>query len=177
MDKNTFIGPVVSKRARDTLLSQIQRGIDEGAHLILDGRGVIVPGYENGFFLGPCIFEDAKPGHYIYDEEVFGPVVCLDRTNSLDHAITIINQNPKGNAVSIFTEMGEEARQFRSQVRCGNIGINVGVVAPLAWFPFAGAKASFFGTLRAQGREAVEFFTQARCIIERFHGKKTVEWD
>lgn len=177
MDKETFIGPVVSQKALNRLLAQIQTGIDEGAKLILDGRGVKVPGYEKGFFLGPCVFENAKPGMEIYDEEAFGPVNCLDRVDSLEDAIKIINANPKGNAVTIYTESGEEARHFRYNIGCGNIGINIGVVAPIGWMPFAGAKDSFFGTLRAQGREVVQFFTQARCVIERFHGSTKIEWD
>jgi malonate-semialdehyde dehydrogenase (acetylating)/methylmalonate-semialdehyde dehydrogenase len=85
--------------------------------------------------------------------------------------------NPKGNAVTIYTESGEEARNFRYNINCGNIGINIGIVAPVAWFPFAGAKDSFIGTLRGQGKEAIQFFTQARCIIERFHGSQKIEWD
>ena len=113
----------------------------------------------------------------IYDEEVFGPVACLDRQDTLVKAIEIINQNPKGNAVTIYTESGEEARFFRSEVFNIQVGVNIGVVAPLAWFPFAGAKDSFFGTLRAQGREVIQFFTQERVIIERFHGSTRIEWD
>lgn len=177
MDKSTDIGPVVSKRALDKLLSQLQEGIEEGGKLILDGRNVKVEGYENGYYLGPCVFENTKPGMKIYDDEVFGPVNCLDRVDTLDEAIKIINENPKGNAVTIYTESGEEARHFRHEVNVGNIGINIGVVAPIAWFPFSGAKDSFFGTLRAQGKEAVQFFTQARCMIERFHGSTKIEWD
>jgi malonate-semialdehyde dehydrogenase (acetylating)/methylmalonate-semialdehyde dehydrogenase len=177
MDKETFMGPVVSKKSLNKLLDQIQNGIDEGASLFLDGRKIKVPGYENGFFLGPCLFENAKPGMKIYDEEVFGPVACLDRVDSLDEAIKIINQNPKGNAVTIYTESGEEARHFRTEINNIQVGINIGVVAPLAWFPFAGARDSFFGTLRAQGYEALKFFTQERVIIERFHGSTKIEWD
>jgi len=177
MDKTTFMGPVVSKKALEKLLDQIQGGLDEGATLILDGRGIKIKGYDNGYFLGPCIFENAKPGMNVYDEEIFGPVVCLDRVDTLDEAIKIINKNPKGNAVTIYTESGEEARHLRYNIQCGNIGINIGIVAPVAWFPFAGAKDSFFGTLRAQGREAVQFFTQARCIVEKFHGSTKIEWD
>jgi malonate-semialdehyde dehydrogenase (acetylating)/methylmalonate-semialdehyde dehydrogenase len=113
-----------------------------------------------------------------YDEEIFGPVVIFDRVDTLNQAIKIINDNPKGNAVTIYTESGEEARLFRYNINCGNIGINIGVVAPIAWFPFAGAKESFFGTLRAQGREVVQFFTQSRVVIERFHGNmKEIPWD
>jgi malonate-semialdehyde dehydrogenase (acetylating)/methylmalonate-semialdehyde dehydrogenase len=177
MDKETFMGPVISKKSLEKLHNQIQNGIDEGATLFLDGRGIQVEGYKNGYFLGPCLFENAKPGMKIYDEEVFGPVACLDRVNSLEEAITIINQNPKGNAVTIYTESGEEARFFRSEVFNIQLGINIGVVAPLAWFPFAGAKDSFFGTLRAQGYEVLKFFTQERVVIERFHGSTKIEWD
>ena len=177
MDKETFMGPIISKKSLDKLLDQIQNGIDEGATLILDGRGIQVQGYEKGHFLGPCLFENAKPGMKIYDEEIFGPAACLDRVDSLEEAVRIINQNPKGNAVTIYTESGEEARFFQREVHNIQIGINIGVVAPLAWFPFAGAKDSFFGTLRAQGYEGVKFFTQERVIIERFHGSTKIEWD
>ena len=177
MDRDTFMGPVVSKKSLNKLHDQIQNGIDEGASLILDGRGIQVQEYEKGYFLGPTLFENAKPGMKVYDEEVFGPVACLDRVDTLYEAIKIINQNPKGNAVTIYTESGEEARFFRSEIYNIQVGINIGVVAPLAWFPFAGAKDSFFGTLRAQGREALKFFTQERVIIERFHGSTRIEWD
>jgi malonate-semialdehyde dehydrogenase (acetylating)/methylmalonate-semialdehyde dehydrogenase len=177
MDRDTFMGPVISKKSLNKLRDQIQNGIDEGASLLLDGRGIKVQGYEKGYFLGPCLFENAKPGMKIYDEEVFGPVACLDRVDTLEEAVKIINQNPKGNAVTIYTESGEEARFFRSEVYNIQVGINIGVVAPLAWFPFAGAKDSFFGTLRAQGREVLKFFTQERVIIERFHGSTKIEWD
>ena len=177
MDKETFMGPVISKKSLNKLHSQIQNGIDEGATIILDGRGVKVDGYEKGYFLGPCLFENAQPGMKIYDEEVFGPVACIDRVDDLEEAIKIINQNPKGNAVTIYTESGEEARFFRTEIFNLQLGINIGVVAPLAWFPFAGAKDSFFGTLRAQGYEALKFFTQERVIIEKFHGSTKIEWD
>jgi malonate-semialdehyde dehydrogenase (acetylating)/methylmalonate-semialdehyde dehydrogenase len=177
LDRETFMGPVISKKSLNKLHEQIQNGIDEGATLILDGRGVKINGYEKGYFLGPCLFENAKPGMKIYDEEVFGPVACLDRVDNLEEAIKIINQNPKGNAVTIYTESGEEARYFRSEIFNIQIGINIGVVAPLAWFPFAGAKDSFFGTLRAQGYECLKFFTQERVIIEKFHGSTEIEWD
>lgn len=177
MDKETFMGPVVSRKSLNKLLGQIQDGIDEGATLFLDRRNIRVEGYEKGYFLGPCLFENAQPGMKIYDEEVFGPVACLARADNLDEAIKIINQNPKGNAVTIYTESGEEARYFRSEVNNIQLGINIGVVAPLAWFPFAGAKSSFFGTLRAQGYEVVKFFTQERVIIEKFHGSTKIEWD
>jgi malonate-semialdehyde dehydrogenase (acetylating)/methylmalonate-semialdehyde dehydrogenase len=177
LEKDTFMGPVVSKASLEKLTKDVEKGIAEGASLILDGRGVKVPGYEKGYFLGPCIFENVKPNMYIYQEEMFGPIVVLDRKKTLEEAIQAINDDPRGNAGTIYTESGEAARQYRMGVECGNIGINIGVVAPLSYFPFAGAKNSFFGTLRAQGREAVHFFTQARVIIERFHGSTKIEWD
>lgn len=177
MEPETFMGPVISHKSLAKIKEQIQRGLDEGAKLILDGRDIVIPGFEKGSFLGPCIMEGAKPGDYIYDEEVFGPFVCLDSVKTLDEAISIINKNPKGNAVTIYTENGESARHFRRNILCGNIGINIGVVAPIAWFPFAGAKDSFIGTLRGQGREVVQFFTQQRVIIERFHGSTKIEWE
>ncbi|NVM45563.1 MAG: CoA-acylating methylmalonate-semialdehyde dehydrogenase [Candidatus Lokiarchaeota archaeon] len=176
MDKDSFMGPVISKKSLNNLKEQIENGIEGGAKLILDGRDIRVPGYEKGYFLGPCVFEKAKPGMKLYDEEVFGPVACLDRVDSLEEAIKIINDNPKGNAVTIYTESGEEARKFRGEIHSIQTGINIGVVAPLAWFPFAGAKDSFFGTLRAQGYEVIKFFTQERVIIERFHGSG-IPWD
>jgi malonate-semialdehyde dehydrogenase (acetylating) / methylmalonate-semialdehyde dehydrogenase len=177
MDKDSFMGPVVSKKALQMLLDAVQKGLDEGGKLLLDGRDIKVPGGENGYFIGPCILEGLKPGHWLYDEEAFGPVLCLDVVENLDDAIEIINANPKGNAVTIYTESGENARHFRHEINCGQIGINIGVVAPIAWFPFAGAKDSFYGQNRAQGKEVIRFFTQERVVIERFHGSTKIEWD
>jgi len=177
MDKSVFLGPVISKKSLDKLCGDIAKGIQEGAKLVLDGRGVKVTGYEKGYFLGPTIFENSSPGMYIWEEEIFGPVVLLHHVTTLDEAINIINRDPRGNAVTIYTESGKNARHFRQNVECGNIGINIGVVAPMAWFPFAGAKNSFFGDLRAQGFEALKFFTEEKVIIERFHGGTKIEWD
>ncbi|HME52150.1 MAG TPA: CoA-acylating methylmalonate-semialdehyde dehydrogenase [Candidatus Lokiarchaeia archaeon] len=178
VDKTSFMGPIVARKNLDKLNGQIQQGIDDGASLVLDGREISVPGYENGYFLGPCIFENVQPGNSLLANEVFGPVACLYRVDTLDEAIAMINADFRGNATTIYTESGENARHFRHDVQAGNVGINIGIVAPLAWFPFAGAKESFFGTLRAQGREAVEFFTQAHVIIERFHGTGGAKfWD
>jgi malonate-semialdehyde dehydrogenase (acetylating)/methylmalonate-semialdehyde dehydrogenase len=177
IDKASFMGPVSAKKNLDKLLQQIQNGIKDGATLVVDGRAIKVPGFEKGFFLGPCVFENVKPGNYLLKEELFGPVASLHRVDKLDEAIAMLNADPRGNATTIYTESGENARHFRHDVQAGNVGINIGVVAPLSWFPFAGAKESFFGTLRAQGREAVEFFTQAHVVIERFHGSTRIEWD
>ena len=177
MEKDSFMGPLVSKKALDKVVNDIKRGVEEGAKLILDGRKIKIAGYEKGYFLGPCIFEGTNPGMYIYKEEVFGPVAHLMHLHTLDEAIKLINNDPRGNATTIYTESGESARSFRKNVHAGNIGINLGIVAPLSYFPFAGTKESFFGTLRAQGREALEFFTQSHVVIERFHGSTKIEWD
>ncbi|MHA1720109.1 MAG: CoA-acylating methylmalonate-semialdehyde dehydrogenase [Promethearchaeota archaeon] len=177
LDKDSFMGPVISKKSLENLKSIINQGLKEGGKLVLDGRDIKIKNYPNGYFLGPCIMEGLKPGNKMYDEEVFGPVVCLDRVDTLNDAIKIINANPKGNAVSIYTESGENARYFRHEINCGQIGINIGIVAPVAWFSFTGNKESFFGQNRGQGLEAINFFTQDRVIIERFHGSRKIEWD
>jgi malonate-semialdehyde dehydrogenase (acetylating)/methylmalonate-semialdehyde dehydrogenase len=177
MDKENSMGPIVSKKALATILKQIQDGIDEGAELILDGRDLKIDGYPNGYWLGPCVYEKAKPGMNVYDDEIFGPVVCLDRVDTLTEAIEISNAHPMGNAITIYTENGSEAREFRYNSNAGQIGINIGIVAPIAWFPFAGAKNSFFGSLRAQGPEVIKFYTKEVVVIEKFHGTTEIPWD
>lgn len=177
MDKENAMGPVVSKKALATLLKQIQDGVDEGAELILDGRDLKVDGYPNGYWLGPCVFEKARPGMNVYDDEIFGPVVCLDRVDTLVEATEISNAHPMGNAITIYTENGQEAREFRYNTNAGQVGINIGIVAPIAWFPFAGAKDSFFGSLRAQGPEVIKFYTNEIVVIEKFHGSTEIPWD
>eukprot|EP01106_Pelomyxa_sp_JSP_P000630 TRINITY_DN1094_c0_g1_i3.p2 TRINITY_DN1094_c0_g1~~TRINITY_DN1094_c0_g1_i3.p2 ORF type:complete len:519 (-),score=220.20 TRINITY_DN1094_c0_g1_i3:81-1577(-) len=176
-DDKAFMGPVVTKRALAGLHAQIEEGLREGAHLLLDGRGVTVPGFPKGYWLGATVFEGAKPGMKCYEEEIFGPVCRVDHIATLDEAIARINAHPKGNAATIYTENGAEARKFRHECAPGMVGINIGLVAPIAWFPFSGAKDSFIGTLRAQGRECFEFFTQEHVVVERFHGHGKIEWD
>lgn len=176
-DEKAFMGPLVSKKALTEIERQIQEGVTEGAHLLLDGRGYKVPAFPKGYWIGPTVFEGAMPGMKCYDEEIFGPVCRVDHIPTLDAAIKRINEHPKGNATTIYTENGAEARKFRHECSPGQIGINIGLVAPIAWFPFAGAKDSFFGILRGQGRECFMFFTQEHVVIERFHGHGKIEWD
>jgi malonate-semialdehyde dehydrogenase (acetylating)/methylmalonate-semialdehyde dehydrogenase len=168
LEKGIDMGPVISKEALSKLHNDIQKAIDEGARLILDGREVEVEGYPKGYFLGSTIFEDAEPGMDIFDEEVFGPVVCLKKVKDLNEAINLANSSRFGNAVSIYTENGKWAREFQSRIECGNIGINVGVVAPMAFYPFAGMKDSFFGDLHGQGQDAIDFFTHKKVVISRW---------
>jgi len=168
LEKGIDMGPVISREALNKLCNDIQKGVSGGAKLILDGRGIKVEGYPKGYFLGPSIFEDAEPGMHIFDEEIFGPVVCLKKVKNLDEAINLANSSRFGNAVTIYTESGRWAREFQSRIECGNVGINVGVVAPMAFYPFAGMKDSFFGDLHGQGQDAVDFFTHKKVVVSRW---------
>ena len=168
LEKGIDMGPVISKKALRKLHQDIEIGIKEGAKLILDGREIKVKNYPNGYFLGPTIFEDAEPGMHIFDEEVFGPIICIKKVNDLDKAIGIVNSSRFGNAVTIYTKNGNWAREFQYRVDCGNVGINVGVVAPMAFYPFAGMKDSFFGDLHGQAQDAIDFFTHKKIVISRW---------
>lgn len=168
LDEGTEMGPLISRRHLERVVGYVERGEAEGAKLLLDGRGVKVKDYPKGNFLGPTVFDAVDPTMAIAREEIFGPVVSILRAGDLDEAIDMINSSPFGNAASLYTSSGRAAREFRYRVRCGNIGINVGVAAPMAYFPFGGQKASFFGTLHAQGRDAVDFFTDEKVVISRW---------
>lgn len=168
LDAGVDMGPVISDRARQRILAAIDQGVQEGATLLLDGRNVRVPDYPHGYFVGPTIFDNVSPEMRLAQEEIFGPVVGVIPVQTLDEAIQLINRSPYGNAASIFTSQGRAARQFRYSVECGNIGVNIGVAAPMAYFPFGGYKQSFFGTLHGQGRDAIEFFTERKVVITRW---------
>jgi malonate-semialdehyde dehydrogenase (acetylating)/methylmalonate-semialdehyde dehydrogenase len=155
LDESSQMGPVISAAAKQKVLGYIQKGVDEGAKLLLDGRNIKVPGYEKGHFIGPTVFDDVTPDMAIAKEEIFGPVVCFHRMKNLDEAIEFIHTSPFGNASSIYTQNGRAARDFRYKTQCGNIGINVGIAAAMAYFPFAGYKESFFGDLHGQGKDAI----------------------
>jgi malonate-semialdehyde dehydrogenase (acetylating)/methylmalonate-semialdehyde dehydrogenase len=168
LDSNVDLGPVVSAAARDRITAAIAGGIEEGAVAVLDGRDVAVPERPKGYFVGPTLLDDVRPEMRLYREEIFGPVVSMSPVSSLDEAIAQINAAEYGNAASIFTESGAAARKFRYEVETGNIGINVGVAAPVSAFPFSGAKRSFFGSLHPQGKDAVRFFTESKVVITRW---------
>lgn len=168
LDEGVHMGPLATKAGLERVLKYIELGIKEGAKLILDGRKVKVPDYPKGFFLGPSIFDEVTPDMTIAKEEIFGPVMSIIHVKDLDEAIDIIHRNPHGNASSIFTSSGKWAREYQYRVRAGNIGINIGVVAPIASFPFSGTKDSFFGDLHGQGRDAVDFFTENKVVITRW---------
>ena len=169
LDESIQVGPMQSVDGKERALKYIQRGIEEGAKLRLDGRELSIVGdYPDTYFLNPTIFEGVTPDMTIAREEIFGPVMSIIRADDFDEAIEMIHDNPYGNAASIFTSSGKLAREFQYRVECGNIGINIGIVAPMAFFPFSGMKDSFFGVLHGQGRDAVRFFTESKVIIQRW---------
>jgi malonate-semialdehyde dehydrogenase (acetylating)/methylmalonate-semialdehyde dehydrogenase len=169
LDEGVQMGPLRTPDKKERVLEYIEKGISEGAELILDGRDFkIIGDHPLDCFLGPSIFENVKPEMVIGSEEIFGPVMSVMRASDLDEAIEIVNGNPFGNAAMLFTSNGKAARQFRYEVLGGNIGINIGIAAPMAFFPFSGMKESFFGDLHGQGRDAVNFFTEDKVIIERW---------
>jgi len=168
LDETVQMGPVISRQHKERVLGYIEQGLQEGAKLLLDGRGIEVEGCRNGYFVGPTVLDEVRPEMTIANEEIFGPVPCIIRVEDLNEAIDIIHANPYGNASSIFTASGAAAREFKYRVRCGNIGINVGVAAPMAFFPFGGRRDSFFGDLHGQGRDAVDFFTEKKVVISRW---------
>jgi len=167
LDESVDMGPVVTKEAKKRIIGYIDKGIEEGAKLLLDGREAKVLDYPNGYFLGPTIFDEVTPEMTIAREEIFGPVASIIHLRSLDEAIDIINKSNYGNASSIFTTSGYYARKFRREVNAGNIGINIGVAAPMAFFPFGGRKESFFGVLHGQ-IDSVDFFTDKKVVITRW---------
>jgi malonate-semialdehyde dehydrogenase (acetylating)/methylmalonate-semialdehyde dehydrogenase len=169
LDETVQMGPLRDKGKKDRVVHFIEKGIEEGAKLKLDGRKIkLVGNWPHDSFLNPSVFDEVTPDMVIGKEEIFGPVACIMTAKTLDEAIEMIHNNPFGNSAAIFTSSGKLAREFRYRVKCGNIGINIGVVAPMAFFPFSGMKNSFFGVLHGQGQEAIRFFTESKVIIERW---------
>lgn len=168
LDEQTQMGTVISAAARERIERMIADGINEGAQVILDGRGKVVEGYENGTFVGPTILDNVTKDMTVAREEIFGPVLSLMRADDFDQAVDLVNASHYGNAASLFTSNGRYAREFKYRVNAGNIGINVGVAAATASFPFGGKKDSFFGDLHGQGPDSIEFFTDRKIVIERW---------
>jgi malonate-semialdehyde dehydrogenase (acetylating)/methylmalonate-semialdehyde dehydrogenase len=168
MDETIQMGPVVTQKSLDRIRGYIEKGIEEGARLLLDGRELQMEGNSDGFFIGPTIFTDVTPEMAIAREEIFGPVMGIVRVDDFDQAVEVIHSSPYGNAASIFTTSGKWAREFKYRVQAGNLGINIGIAAPVASFPFSGMKDSFFGDLHGQGRDAIEFFTDRKVVITRW---------
>ena len=168
LDDNVNMGPVITANSRARIQGLIQTGLDEGARLVVDGRDATIAGYESGYFLRPTILGEVVPESTLARTEVFGPVLGMMHVDTVDQAIELVNRGAYGNMACLFTSSGAAARKFRSEATVGNIGINIGVAAPMAFFPFSGWKDSFFGTLHGQSRHAVEFYTQTKVIVERW---------
>ena len=168
LDETTQMGTVISADAKQRIESMIAQSQAEGAEVVVDGRGLQVAGYEQGSWVGPTLIADVQPNTLMATEEVFGPVLSLMKAEDFDEAVNIINQSRFGNAASIFTNNGRHAREFKYSVNAGNIGVNIGVAAPSASFPFGGQKDSFFGDLHGQGMDSIEFYTERKIVIERW---------
>jgi malonate-semialdehyde dehydrogenase (acetylating) / methylmalonate-semialdehyde dehydrogenase len=168
LDKGVTMGPVISARHKERVVSYIEKGIQEGAELVLDGRSCKVDGYPKGHFLAPSFFAKVTPKMVIAQEEIFGPVLCLMEARDLSHALEIVKAHPLANASSIYTSNGGHARTWCKEVDASMVGVNIGVAAPMAFFGFGGAKGSFFGDLKAHGREQIAFYTQNKTSIQRW---------
>lgn len=168
LDESSQMGTVISAASRERISKMIEQGVQEGAQLVLDGRSISVDGFPDGNFVGPTILDGIKAGMTVATDEIFGPVMSIMHVPDFDTAVEVINKSHYGNAASLFTASGKAAREFKYRVRAGNIGINVGVAAATASFPFGGQKDSFFGDLHGQGLDAIEFYTDKKILIERW---------
>jgi malonate-semialdehyde dehydrogenase (acetylating)/methylmalonate-semialdehyde dehydrogenase len=167
-DPQPQMGPVITRQHKDRVAELIEIGSKEGAKIAADGRAVRIDGAPNGFFLGATVLDEVQPGMKVAQEEIFGPVLNVMRFADLDAAIEQANKSPYGNGASIFTRSGKAAREFKHRIQCGMVGINIGVPASMAWFPFNGWNESFFGDLHMQGKEGVQFFTQQKVTTTRW---------
>ncbi|NOX55743.1 MAG: aldehyde dehydrogenase family protein, partial [Planctomycetes bacterium] len=168
LDPQTTLGPVITAEARHRVIQYIELGLREGATLLRDGRADCVPELPNGYFIGPTLFDDVAFEMRIAQEEIFGPLLNIIRVPDLSTAIEQTNRSPFGNSASIYTTSGRAARQFQQEIQAGMLGINLGVPAPMAFFPFSGWKMSFFGDLHAQGRDGIEFYTRRKVVTSRW---------
>src|SRR5216117_2243940 len=168
LDAGVTMGPLVSGRHKERVLSYVEAGRRDGAELLLDGRATRVERYPRGHFVGPTVFDAVRPEMTIGREEIFGPVASVTRVADLDEAIDVIQRSSYGNATSIFTTSGRAAREFRYRVGVSMIGVNLGIAAPMAFFPFGGTKGSFFGDLKAHGQDAIEFYTDKKVVMSRW---------
>jgi methylmalonic acid semialdehyde dehydrogenase len=167
-DKATGLGPVINAAHKKSILDWIQKGIDEGATVALDGRNIVVEGYENGFYIGPTILDHVKPGMTVGDREIFGPVLCIKRVKTFEEGLAIMNANPFANGSVIFTQNGHYAREFARHTDGGMVGINVGIPVPVGMFPFSGHKNSFIGDLHCLGKDGYRFYTETKVVTTRW---------
>ena len=182
-DKETQLGPVYAPEHKASVIKWIEKGIEEGAKLVLDGRDIKVKGFENGFYVGPTIFDHVTEEMTVGQQEIFGPVLCVKRRKSFNHGLKIMNDNPFANGSVIYTQNGFYAREFTRHTDGGMVGINVGIPVPVGYFPFAGHKQSFFGDLHCLGKDGIRFYTESKCVTshwfdeEEMKSSKVSTWD
>ena len=174
-DPETQLGPVVNAKHKEAVCKWIQKGIDEGAELVLDGRDVVVPGFENGYFVGPTILDKVTPEMSIGDREIFGPVTVIKRVKTFEEGVALMNANPFANGSVIFTQSGYYARQFEMMTDGGMVGINVGIPVPSAYFPFSGNKDSFYGDQHVLGLDGVRFYTRAKTVTKHWYDEASAK--
>ncbi len=167
-DPASEMGPLVTRAHRDKVAGYVDTGVAEGARLVMDGRGLKVSGHEDGFFLGPCLFDGVRPEMSIYQDEIFGPVLGIVRAATYDDALAMVHAHPYGNGVAIFTNDGGAARKFVSEVEVGMVGVNVPIPVPVSYYSFGGWKTSLFGDLHIYGRDGVRFYTRTKCVTSRW---------
>ena len=172
-DPETNLGPVVNEKHKQSVCNWIQKGIDEGATVVLDGRDIVVPGFENGYFVGPTILDHITPEMSIGDREIFGPVTLIKRVKTFEEGLALMNANPFANGSVIFTQNGYYARQFELLTDGGMVGINVGIPVPSAYFPFSGNKDSFFGDQHVLGLDGVRFYTRAKTVTKHWYDENS----
>lgn len=182
-DKTSRLGPVVNQKHKERVLGWIQKGIDEGAKMVLDGRDITVSGFEEGSYLGPTIFDYVTEDMSIGTWEIFGPVLCVKRVKSFEEGLEVMNRNPFANGSVIFTQSGYFAREFTARTDGGMVGVNVGIPVPIGVFPFSGHKNSFFGDLHCLGKDGIKFYTESKCVTTRWFDEeekkntKVSTWD
>jgi malonate-semialdehyde dehydrogenase (acetylating)/methylmalonate-semialdehyde dehydrogenase len=168
MNADAEMGPVISRAAKDRIESYIALGVEEGAKLVVDGRGFTIAGHEQGFFTGGTLFDHVTPGMRIYNEEIFGPVLACVRVKDFAQAVQLVNDHEYGNGVACFTSDGNVAREFARRIQVGMVGINVPIPVPMAWHGFGGWKRSLFGDMHAYGEEGVRFYTKQKSVMQRW---------
>jgi malonate-semialdehyde dehydrogenase (acetylating)/methylmalonate-semialdehyde dehydrogenase len=166
-DPSSEMGPVITPEAKERILGYVDRGEEQGAEVAVDGRGLVVPGHENGFFVGPTVVDHVRADMDVYRDEIFGPVLSMVRVENVDDAIALVNANPYGNGAAVFTSSGEAARRFQRGVTAGMVGINVPIPVPMAFYSFGGWKDSLFGDHHIHGPEGVGFYTRAKVVTSR----------
>src|SRR5438034_833326 len=168
LEPEVEMGPVITAESKQRVESMIEKGVNEGAKVLVDGRNASIPNYERGYFVRPTVLDNVNPRSELAGIEIFGPVLSLMQAQTIDEAIELVNATSYGNMACLFTSSGAAARKFRYEAQAGNIGFNIGVAAPMAFFPFSGWKDSFFGNMHAQGRDAIEFYTEKKVVVERW---------